>query len=369
MGMSRALSGSLVLAAAVTIVTARKRFSSSLRTGSLSVFILLNIIAETFLNGSLLPECDTQYIGNYIGYKNAYEIYRFTSQDDFESKLGNCTTILGDIYLETNFSGPLVMSNVINITGDIRTWYRAEIDLGDSKFGHSYNFPTNLTSVKADSLIWLGGLDLGGSPDLTVLSMPSLETIGILNIGSNSGMSIQFPQLKSCTEIEIFGGYERWATSQYAGSNVAELVSLNFDNLATVEMSLQIGGDDSNSEFEYANPGTSPWPAPGPSPPISISFPSLVNVSYLYVWGNISRLLPSCLLESLLTSTHSIHMPELATSTANLTMNAEYDEDTRFIPCVDCSGIVIWNHGNALDVNLPSLWNTTDLTLAGDLGT
>lgn len=254
---------------------------------------MLNFSTETFPDGTLLPKCDTQYIGNYTGYKNAYEIYRFTSQEDFEFKLGECTTIIGDIYIGQNFSGPLVMSNATNITGDLMTWYLAADDLTDSASVKGYIYASNLTSVEADSLIWLGGLALGGSPDLMSLSMPSLESIGTVNIGSNSEMSIHFPQLKSCTEIEIFGGYKRWALLEYAETNIADPSSLSFDRLTTVELSLQIGSDRSWSEFAYDGKTHSPWPAPEPSPPISISFPSLVNASYLYFWGNISRLMPS----------------------------------------------------------------------------
>ena len=209
MGAVRVMSGSLALAAAVSLVAARKRISYPLRTGSLPLHILLTIIAETFPNGTLLPKCNTQYIGNYTGYKNAYEIYYFANQDDFDSKLGNCTTIFGKVALGQNFSGPIVMSNVKNITGVLITWRRAVQDLTDSESVNIDKFASNLTSVEADRLIWLGGLELGGSADLTIISMPSLETIGALNIGSNSGLSIRFPQLKSCFEIEIFGGYKR----------------------------------------------------------------------------------------------------------------------------------------------------------------
>ena len=97
-------------------------------------------------------------------------------------------------------------------------------DLTNSGSVNIDKFASNLTSVEADRLIWLGGLELGGSADLTMISMPSLETIGTLNIGSNSGLSIRFPQLESCFEIEIFGGYKRQALVRYVEVKVAKTI-------------------------------------------------------------------------------------------------------------------------------------------------
>lgn len=62
-------------------------------------------------------------------------------------------------------------------------------------------------------------------------------------------------------------------------------------------------------------------------------------------------------------------MPQLATSTPLWNQSDQFDADFVDTPCFFCSGIVVWNHGNVLDVSFPSLRNTTDLTLAGNLGT
>jgi len=142
---------------------------------------------------------------NYNDY--LWEGFIIESQAAFDAALGNCTTIIGPLFISTNYTGPLVMNSVTNITGQLST------------IGKSFETYTNeqtvandltlLTSLQADDLIWLERLDLEGVPALSSISMARLDTISWMVVYSNPTTSLGFPLLTNGSDISIYGGYSR----------------------------------------------------------------------------------------------------------------------------------------------------------------
>ncbi|KAE9378584.1 hypothetical protein N431DRAFT_554719 [Stipitochalara longipes BDJ] len=84
------------------------------------------------------------------------------SQAAFDAALGNCTTIIGPLFISLNYTGPLVMNTVTNITGQLLTISKS-FDTYTTGQTVATN-TTHLTSLQADNLIWLEQLDLEGVP-------------------------------------------------------------------------------------------------------------------------------------------------------------------------------------------------------------
>jgi hypothetical protein len=75
--------------------------------------------------------------------------------------------------------------------------------------GDNYSVPL-LTSIQADNLISLGDMMLPTIPAFKSLSMASLETVNnSITIYSNPESSLNFPQLRNITDVQILGGYSR----------------------------------------------------------------------------------------------------------------------------------------------------------------
>jgi hypothetical protein len=129
------------------------------------------------------------------------------SQVAFDAALGNCTTIIGPLFISPNYTGPLVMNTVTNITGHLLTISKS-FDTNTTGQTVATN-TTLLTSLQADNLIWLEQLDLEGVPALNSISMARLETISWLVVYSNPTMSLSFPRLTNGSGISIYGGYLR----------------------------------------------------------------------------------------------------------------------------------------------------------------
>jgi hypothetical protein len=68
---------------------------------------------------------------------------------------------------------------------------------------------------------------------------------------------------------------------------------LNLDQLATVDEDLSIGTTNDTSDHGWMSyvdlTGKNPNGTPAKSYPIDIKLPSLVNATYIELWGNISR--------------------------------------------------------------------------------
>jgi hypothetical protein len=138
--------------------------------------------------------------------------YMVESQADLDTTLGNCTTIIGYIFISPNYTGPLIMNNVTNITRGFLTTGNMYLTGDPQNDGGPVNTanPTPLiTSIQADNLIQTWMLDFTGVPALKSISMEKLESVDRLTVYSNPAMSLNFPQLINGTSIVIEGGYSR----------------------------------------------------------------------------------------------------------------------------------------------------------------
>jgi hypothetical protein len=99
-------------------------------------------------------------------------------------------------------------NNVTNMTHEISTYGELEQDATSSTWIATDPSPL-LTSLQADSLVFLGGLGIWGVPGLDSISMAKLEFVSSLTVYSNPTMSLNFPRLKNSTDIQIQGGYSR----------------------------------------------------------------------------------------------------------------------------------------------------------------
>jgi hypothetical protein len=160
---------------------------------------LAESIIELVVEGTV---CDT----TNFNITEFYDAYLFETQEDFDAKLGFCTTIIGPVWIGPNFTGSFVLNNVRNITENILTWAVVSLVTNNSE-----NYASSLlTTIQADKLISLGSLDIVEVPALKSIEMANLEYVGThINVNSNPALSMNFPQLKNLTDIRIVGGYSR----------------------------------------------------------------------------------------------------------------------------------------------------------------
>lgn len=153
---------------------------------------MLILGADIVYNGGI---CDlTNYTNNWW-----WDGYLIETQADFDATLGNCTTIIGPIFISENYTGSLIMNNITNMTQDLSNY---------GIMGKTITPSARLTSLQADNLVWLGGMNLEGVPALNLISMAKLEFVDRLIIYSNPAL-LKLPELKNATDIEIYGGYLR----------------------------------------------------------------------------------------------------------------------------------------------------------------
>jgi hypothetical protein len=190
----------LALIAAASIVKARMYNSCPLNLQSPFFKPSLNeSIIELIVEGTV---CDTRRFNDSSGILSY--AYPFETQEDFNAKLGFCTTIIGPVWIGTGFTGSFVMNNVTNITEHILSW--AALDQNDEDANYTTSF---LTSIEADNLISLGGINLVKVPALYYIQMLKLEYLETMEINSNPALDMYFPQLKNITGMQILGGYSR----------------------------------------------------------------------------------------------------------------------------------------------------------------
>lgn len=127
-----------------------------------------------------------------------------SSQQDADTKLSGCGTVAGSIVIASNYSGPLIISNVTSITESIliNSLYDPTAD---------YLGGQHLTSLQADSVVAMNGGDvrLVDLPLLESVSMSSLENVTAINVAFNSSGTLNFPSLVNATDIHVFGTIAR----------------------------------------------------------------------------------------------------------------------------------------------------------------
>jgi hypothetical protein len=128
-----------------------------------------------------------------------------SSQQDADTQLAGCDAIVGSIVIASTYSGPLLISNITNITGAILMH-----SLYDPTMFHD---PQNLTSLQADSVITMAGGDIRllDVPQLTSVSMANLQNVTAINVAFNSNGTLNFPELVNATDIHVFGAIDRYS--------------------------------------------------------------------------------------------------------------------------------------------------------------
>jgi len=136
-----------------------------------------------------------------------------SSLDELHTKIGpSCTTVVGSIGLNSNFTGPFVLNGITNFTGFISsspsTW--------DSENDSQSELP-NLTSFEMQDLVSMGsdpgsmsGIILKNVPALTSVVVPKATYVSELYFERfSSGITFDFPMLVNSSGILISGNITR----------------------------------------------------------------------------------------------------------------------------------------------------------------
>ncbi|KAL3454114.1 hypothetical protein BJX65DRAFT_262829 [Aspergillus insuetus] len=174
------------------------------------------------------------------------------SQDDLDTIAHSCTTIDGDFYISHNYTGSFVLSNVTNITGQLKGT--------DYKYGRALQ----LTSFELPDLQHVSSLSVRFVPSLEKWSLPQLAYTNELYVTIPSKLeNLEFPAL---TEL---------GTTQIRGN----LSSISFDSLKIVRFRLSIGNRYSVDDITLQTRTS-----------MNISLPALENITAFNVYGRVSRI-------------------------------------------------------------------------------
>jgi hypothetical protein len=119
-----------------------------------------------------------------------------TSQEDLNTKSAGCSTIVGHLHIASNYSGPLVLHSITNITGHI-----SSLGNGESQ---SMN---QLLSIEMPDLVVVSGIILTGRQSIALVSFPKLESSNesIIIYPGAVAANLSFPALVNSTDIIITG--------------------------------------------------------------------------------------------------------------------------------------------------------------------
>lgn len=123
----------------------------------------------------LLASC----VCRYMRFSNNTFGVEVDSQADVDHLVQGCTSIVGDILLQSNYTGAFHLSGITNMSGIVYA--------GDSP---QY---LNLTSITFDDMLTLGGLDVPNAPALTLVSLPKVQTIGYIDVKCFGKMNVSAP--------------------------------------------------------------------------------------------------------------------------------------------------------------------------------
>jgi hypothetical protein len=112
-------------------------------------------------------------------------------QSDADIILGNCTKVVGNLYINSNYVGSLNISTITNITGKL------------------YIEAARLTELSLDKLESLDRLEITNGDALRLISMPGLLTAKNLWIYSTLPMDISFPSLINAMSISMTGNFSK----------------------------------------------------------------------------------------------------------------------------------------------------------------
>ncbi|KAL4895142.1 hypothetical protein BDV59DRAFT_200390 [Aspergillus ambiguus] len=174
------------------------------------------------------------------------DTWTITSQSQLDRISASCTAIDGDVTIASNYTGPLLLPGVSNITGVMTA--AGSIGRGN-----------NNRVVDLPDVLSLGGLSLLG-PDGVSISIPRATEIGTIMLSGAQATNFSSPRLETAASISLDGGF----------------TELDFRNLTTVTSTLAI----------CSEPGC----APAAGAPMEVDLPALRNASGVSIVGTISAL-------------------------------------------------------------------------------
>jgi hypothetical protein len=113
------------------------------------------------------------------------------SQKDADRKLQDCSTLVGNLYISSNYSGSLNISTVTNITENL------------------YVYSIEVTDIVLDNLLYLNKmlfLDFITSA-FSSLSLARVVNVEVLRITSFLPANISMPSLVNTTTINLSGNF------------------------------------------------------------------------------------------------------------------------------------------------------------------
>lgn len=265
----------------------------------------------------------------------------FSSQDDLDSRLAGCTTINGWLHISLNYTGSFVLSNITNISGGISTYGGSgnstaltsieandlisidELTIFNVPALNNVSFPnlesirqlsvslTNIDgelhfpSLKNATIVLLNGpisrsyscLSPSGRLLLTVICRTDFSSlIGVVDelsvssdqtrnmpsaidpiISSYPALEIEFPALKNCSQLVLYGNITRFGWSVCLNSF---RLSWHINSISMPELTSSIQGPDSSGGgITITTAGT----------PLKVMFPKLWNLTQITLIGTIEE--------------------------------------------------------------------------------
>jgi hypothetical protein len=119
-----------------------------------------------------------------------------------DSTFKGCTSLVGDVVLSSNYSGPFVLNGITNLAGSLDA---TAANIHNNNNGQ--NWTPNLTSIVLPDLLFLDTLALSRLPALLSVSAPKATNITSIDIGSAGNTSFDFSALREGGSIFMVGTF------------------------------------------------------------------------------------------------------------------------------------------------------------------
>lgn len=186
------------------------------------------------------------------------------SQSQLDIISEQCTTLVGNVEIASNYTGPFTVSGVSNITGVLSA-------------ANTIGSRNNISVIELPDVLHLGGISFF-STDTTTIYIPNAAKIGTISLTRVNATSFSAPLLQSAVDINLDGGFTEYV-SPPLNENDLTVCRLDLGQLTTVTSELNI----------CSQPGC----APTPCPPLRVNLPALQRASGMQVVGTIARYYPA----------------------------------------------------------------------------
>ncbi|GES63663.1 hypothetical protein ATEIFO6365_0007035000 [Aspergillus terreus] len=203
-------------------------------------YLLSSVLSlATYSAGTVAQICQP----TLLGQTTQWTIH---SQSQLDTISKQCTTLLGNVEIASNYTGPFTVSGVSNITGVLSA-------------ANTIGARNNITVVELPDVLYLGGISFLGT-DTTAISILNATEIGTISLTGANATSFSAPLLQSAGDINLDGGFPE----------------LDLGQLTTVTSELNI----------CSQPGC----APTQGPPLRVDLPGLQRASGMQIVGTIASL-------------------------------------------------------------------------------